>query len=148
MKKQWRFKTEKEFIAEYGPDWKNRVLYTWAIEMNYLLGEPFEGKLPTDKEEGTCKEVSDWPWSISKDMLTTRVLPKYLRDGTLAKVGMKLTWIGETDEGEYVIVNKINTGDNNTIRIQCCCRQCRILSKPRVMHIVKLKYLAKFQKPQ
>jgi hypothetical protein len=37
---KYRFKTEKEFIDEYGENWKNIVM--WSDNMYYLLGQDFE----------------------------------------------------------------------------------------------------------
>ncbi len=51
-----RFKTEKEFIKEFGEDWREDVEYRWIYEMDHLFGEK-------------CKNVDDYGWEISDDML-------------------------------------------------------------------------------
>ena len=57
--KSFRFKTEAEFITEFGTDWKERVQHKWNSDgdMDYLLGKPYS-------------EVSTTGWRISIDMLT------------------------------------------------------------------------------
>lgn len=35
----YKFKTEEEFIKEYGPDWRGRVPQTWNSSMDKYLGE-------------------------------------------------------------------------------------------------------------
>jgi len=47
---KYRFKTEKEFIKEYGDNWRRENPIFWNTEMDYLLGTPFkitviEGKI-------------------------------------------------------------------------------------------------------
>jgi len=55
---KFRFKTEAEFITEFGTDWKDRVPYKWNSDgdMDYLLGKSYS-------------EVSTTGWLISTDML-------------------------------------------------------------------------------
>lgn len=74
----YRFKTEKEFIDEYGSNWRHgRIDCGWNIRMDYLLGKEYEyikneivedeyGELPIARVNGK----SDYRWSISWGMLT------------------------------------------------------------------------------
>jgi hypothetical protein len=37
----YRFKTEQEFIKQFGTDWRRRVNFNWDGEMDYLCGKVF-----------------------------------------------------------------------------------------------------------
>jgi hypothetical protein len=39
-----RFKTEKEYKKEYGPNWRDAVRYQWPEEMDDLLGSKYRRK--------------------------------------------------------------------------------------------------------
>lgn len=76
-KPSYRFKTEKEFLEEYGEYWRSQLGYAVFVrQMDYLLGEEF----PYDIEEvpGAFelrpKESNDrsglYTWNITKTMLT------------------------------------------------------------------------------
>ena len=65
---QLRFKTEQEFIDEFGEDWRYKRFgengLPWPLPMDYLFGNPHNG---TFEESG---------WAISPDMLTDKALPE------------------------------------------------------------------------
>jgi hypothetical protein len=110
-KKQVRFKTEAEFIKEFGKDWTTKVERGWVSAMNELFGQPSNHKHASY-------------WNISKDMLTTRRLPKELPDGTIIKVGMKLWWTPV--KNTPVIVTKIyGDWDTKTVQVNCTCDSCK-----------------------
>ena len=98
-----RFKTEAEFIQEYGLDWRNNVPYNQGKQMDYLLGQDIvesridkiiDDKYYLDDYAFSYKDINNvWPWSISKQMITRKRLPVILADGTIAKVGMKVRWL-------------------------------------------------------
>ena len=64
--KQYRIKTEAEFIEEFGEDWREKIRYVWVDEMNYLYG--FE--LMSGEEH--CLD----DYFISEDMITDKPLPE------------------------------------------------------------------------
>jgi len=77
----YRFKTEEEFIKEYGRDWRHMLIgNTFTYEMNYLLGKPFPYEYNSiDYGSGTRfyfddpsrpNDYDDKHWYIVKDMLT------------------------------------------------------------------------------
>lgn len=59
MKTILRVKTKKEFIQEYGSDWRNKVPYGFIVAMDVALGMP-ENELKTHSIYGRC--------SFSKEM--------------------------------------------------------------------------------
>jgi len=79
MKKHWpyRFKTEKEFIEEFGENWNNNI--NWANQsMNYLFGIPFEYDCETDIKNNHYIGhfvFGHTSWSIDTIMLTKNTLP-------------------------------------------------------------------------
>lgn len=84
----YRFKTEKEFIKEYGRDWE-RFLKShgpnWSSEMEHLFGKPFT----VTKDELNMNDIqpinnrwndpeSSHDWKISWVMLTKNTqIPTY-----------------------------------------------------------------------
>lgn len=61
----WRFKTEKEFLEEYGEDWRGMVGWRSVDNaMDYLLGTPY------DPINNTVA------WSTSNRMFTDKPLPQ------------------------------------------------------------------------
>ena len=80
----WRFKTEKEFEAEFGKNWRKTIHYSWPVagDMDYLFGQtinpdkidsftgmPKLGLVCTIKMYGIGKRGNDTNWNISKDMI-------------------------------------------------------------------------------
>ncbi len=69
---KYRFKTEAEFVKEFGDGWKSKISNGWnhSGEMDYLFNTPFE------VNERELKKVLDGGsgnsggWAISKDMIT------------------------------------------------------------------------------
>jgi hypothetical protein len=90
----WRFKTEEEFIDQYGGNWKPKVtkgITAWLDDMDYLLGKPIiESKEAKEyikiSQTGYYFNVldkfdiantanpSENYWEISKDMLINKPL--------------------------------------------------------------------------
>ncbi len=79
----YRFKTEQEFIEEYGEDWRLGNIrglgaFYWNPSMNYLLGKdyPFVINLNVLDEDDIIPNCDEW--CISPDMLTKKVIvPNY-----------------------------------------------------------------------
>jgi hypothetical protein len=80
----WRFKTEEEFLAQYGEDWKRSIDERWneSGKMDYLFGKEIKPKyLERDGRPGIghCSTISQYGikpasdcdawWSISRHML-------------------------------------------------------------------------------
>jgi len=90
----WRFKTEEEFIDQYGDDWKSLVtsgVTEWEDDMDYLLGQPIiesdESKEYVDlvihydtgygfdlKRFGILRQGGKNAWEISADMIINEPL--------------------------------------------------------------------------
>ena len=68
----YRFKTEEEFLEEYGERWHPDDIDWSYPEMNYLFGTPF----PHDNfiESGYTLGLNNW--YVSKNMLTKNVRTK------------------------------------------------------------------------
>ena len=84
LSSKWRFKTEKEFIDEYGNEWRLAAGFNGRGCMDYLLGTTIELdddalrviKQKSDtyivgyiENKGPCKKVYQ-QWQIRKRMLT------------------------------------------------------------------------------
>ena len=76
--KHWpyRFKTEKEMIADYGVHWRGSYAFAgagWVAGMDYLLGTPLECEF--NGYRVTIENTSGYPgsnttWKILASMLT------------------------------------------------------------------------------
>jgi len=78
----YRFKTEAEFIEEFGENWNigRRGTVDWAIpKMNYLFGIPYPYYYVDRLEIPFTRLPSFDGWSISWDMLTENkpITPDY-----------------------------------------------------------------------
>jgi hypothetical protein len=81
-----RFKTEQEFIDEYGDNWRMDVNWNLYGDMDYLFGLPLpksfkyenfdEKSYDTEQKFGIKSPNGDSDWSINKKMLTDKPLPK------------------------------------------------------------------------
>jgi len=87
MNFEYRFKTEEEFIKEYGKDWRHMLKgNNFTYDMNYLLGKPFPYEYNTIRSGLGTSYYFDDPsrpnnygnknWYIIKDMLTKNI-PNY-----------------------------------------------------------------------
>ena len=124
-----RFKTEAEFIQEFGLDWRNKVPYNWGKQMDYLLGQDIvksridksiDKKYYLDYYAFSYKDINNgWPWSISKQMITRKRLPVILADGTIAKIGMKVMWLDITQVYHPGIIQRLYP-----LQIVCICISC------------------------
>lgn len=85
----YRFKTQEEFIKEFGINWKDKIqinrLPNWSMDMNHLFGKPFpfikydldfNSMYPID---GRWRDTyGHYTWKISWLMLTkTEIIPNY-----------------------------------------------------------------------
>ena len=91
FKYPYRFKTEKEFVEDYGYDWKQEItrinsndIYSWVDQMDYLLGTElkadFKGipmTIPNENQGSNVRLYGNW-W-ITSQMLTSneRTTPNY-----------------------------------------------------------------------
>lgn len=66
-----RFKTEEEFIKEFGANWTAKVENTWHILMNPFFGQAYEGPINKWTKIGGSHDS----FKISDDMLTDKLLP-------------------------------------------------------------------------
>lgn len=71
---KYRFKTKKEFVREYGEDWRKRIRYGWNPRMNFLFGLPVEDAFANKVLNSTSVVAAHYidGWAISKDMLTEK----------------------------------------------------------------------------
>jgi len=64
-----RFKTEEEFIAEFGIDWEGKVRYGWNPEMDKFFGTEFPMEyyqVILEMDDYYSRELGGW--SFSRDM--------------------------------------------------------------------------------
>lgn len=116
--KDYRFKTEKEFEKEFGERWRTSIPYMWPIEMDKFLGKVIRMSEVLYLEKNYLRYNG---WTIHPSMMTTRRLPKYLKDGTQIRVGMKLMW----DETKCpIIVRRIYIDFPNRVEAKCLCTYC------------------------
>lgn len=67
--REYRFKTEKEFIAEFGKNWYEQVRCTWAGgDMDYLFDTMVPSRAISELLLGGTGQVDHW--QISWDMIT------------------------------------------------------------------------------
>jgi len=73
----YRFKTESEFLTEFGENWRSNVDRLWnsSGRMDHLFGQPYPFFIKSD--DGWLNEFDNW--SISWDMLTENkpLVPTY-----------------------------------------------------------------------
>lgn len=70
-----RFKTEDEFIQEFGEDW--RGLAYWPVAMNYLFGLPCRPEWVGNRQDmHSDKTNGDSAWRVYPDMVTDKPLPE------------------------------------------------------------------------
>ena len=63
---KYRFKTEEEFIKEFGKNWDIEVAYGWAEGMNKFFGQPMKALDKLENEE----YIYVGGWTVSRDMIT------------------------------------------------------------------------------
>lgn len=79
-----RFKTEQEFLEEFGQDWRGDVRYQWVEAMDYLLGK----QIDPDKLLSTGRPDLQYydNFSVSSDMVTSNPLANQLTGNDLSEV--------------------------------------------------------------
>lgn len=70
---QYRFKTEQEFIEEFGDYWFGRVFWHKS-EMDYLFGEMLEPDIAETFYKHPSAEIRIDEWFISINMITDKPL--------------------------------------------------------------------------
>lgn len=73
MKYKCRFKTEEEFIKEFGKNWRKFIGWNARGAMDYLLGQLIKTPITIN----SFKSFLYQGWSISRNMLTENA-PNYL----------------------------------------------------------------------
>ena len=63
---KYRFKTEEEFIREFGKNWRTDVSMGWPDNMDEFLGKPMEVLNKLESKE----KMYIAGWAISRDMIT------------------------------------------------------------------------------
>lgn len=74
-KGDFRFKTEREFKEEYGPNWRNAILATWPNPMDALFGVDLN--TCTTRANSTLDFWLDYngrQWRINEEMLVEESL--------------------------------------------------------------------------
>jgi len=80
MKYPYRFKTEEEFLKEFGRNWRSLVAFSWVGSMDFLFGKdypyeventPYVNRLPS-----VYTNESNASFSISWDMIIKKEEPK------------------------------------------------------------------------
>lgn len=74
---KYRFKTEKEFIEEFGHNWRPIVGWNCSGQMEYLLGSDFPYLFKNENQTISIKDKNSRNyWSIDNNMVTLK-LPNY-----------------------------------------------------------------------
>jgi hypothetical protein len=134
----WRFKTEQEFIDEYGGalDWRDEVFGQWSPRMDYLLGQRIQENFISksdieyleNQQKGKFLDTADWgidaeklgvvnpdnKWSINITMLTQDPLPTAAapKKSVPKKRGRKpKSQLPEIDLGGLEDIGDIDIGD-------------------------------------
>ncbi len=80
---KYRFKTEEEFIKEYGENWRWKVGFTTSGSMDFLCGTIYEKSISEETfmnfANGDFWIIDSYcGWNISTNMLKKRILePNY-----------------------------------------------------------------------
>lgn len=79
---KYRFKTEEEFIKEFGENWKNDISKCWNNEgsMDYLFGKNIT---PMEMGSDGLPNTSIDTWGISSDMYICIGKSKITQNGLL-----------------------------------------------------------------
>ena len=71
---KYRFKTQEEFVKEYGFRWRS-VRYTFVEDMDFLFGKDYPGEVDENFSDGVHRYSG---FSISKEMLIKKlIVPNY-----------------------------------------------------------------------
>jgi len=79
-----RFKTQAEFEAEFGSDWRNKVKFSWAPMMNQFFGQ-------TITQSFTGSSIVVDSFTISKDMVTDKPFPDPTSEADVTTATPKIT---------------------------------------------------------
>ena len=76
---KYRFKTEQEFIEEFGKEWRNQLAKNkypnmWVASMDYLFGEVLEPIIAETYYKFPSSDISIDGWAIDKKMITDKPL--------------------------------------------------------------------------
>ena len=97
--KQYRIKTEAEFIEEFGEDWKGIVDWVPNHQMNNIFGKSL------DSNKGRIINDNGNTWSIFPNMITDKPLPKLtiVKDGEAVEVPVKQDKSSILTEAEDIV---------------------------------------------
>lgn len=71
-----RFKTQTEFEAEFGENWRYELGPTWYEQMDYLFGKPCELEWIDKWNYMYGEEYDSHCWAVTKCMATDKPLPE------------------------------------------------------------------------
>lgn len=98
--KPWRFKTNREFVAEYGMGWTAKVKGGWNEDMAFLFGRPLTSEqaygiqnMPPDRYY-QYEDKTGQDWAISTDMITD--MPLLESDEMKPVTTIEVNYIGMT----------------------------------------------------
>lgn len=117
----WRIKTEREFIQDYGESWRARLSApSWVTDMDYLFGKPITVEDATRIQANETGYRKSWltfltsgptTWTIGAKMITmdgkyptespTPSKPTALKTAP----AVKITLLGDQ---EFITVNQFN----------------------------------------
>ena len=81
--KKYRFKTEEEFIKEFGDNWRCSIDIFWITEMDYLIGTEYPHDIDINKYTKEIPSINRRNnmydrWAISKKFITEKQkIPDY-----------------------------------------------------------------------
>ena len=100
--KEERFKTEAEFIKEFGHEWRSAIIYGWNKDMDILFGKP---------KKTTCG------WTTSAAMFTTKALPKVTKPAVKKKPAAKKTTSKERFKTEKEFIDEFGAAAKQSTSI-------------------------------
>jgi len=86
--RKYRIKTKQEFLSEFGMLWRDKVRFTFATEMDYLIGKKINNELYEDIIKigrGTIRSQL-YSFDISIDMITPMLDMVVNKDGSVKYV--------------------------------------------------------------
>jgi hypothetical protein len=124
----WRIKTEREFIQDYGESWRNKLRSpSWVADMDYLFGKPLSDEDATKihKEEtgyrkswfsfltsgptvwtiGTKMIIIDGPYPTDDAVYPTESPTPSKPTALKTAPAVKITLLGDQ---EFITVNQFN----------------------------------------
>ena len=114
-KHEYRFKTEKEFIDEYGDNWNHRINWNSYNDMDYLFGTKLDIDFPVNVGLVSIprKYDPDDYWLIDKKMLTkVLILPSYKP----RNIKRTLESVNSDNKYDTIVIKVLNESENEIIQ--------------------------------